>query len=110
MAVVADRSTRSLGCTTNMVATPKTYGEVEGLVTMLIAACEDMGMNESLEMLLSQPDNRRKAVVRELLDRFIAGGAPKSLYEAFVCLLDDAVAERAYEIIFRCKRDSSSAT
>ena len=77
---------------------------------MLIAACDDLGMNDTLEMLLSQPDARRKAVVRELLDRFIAGGAPKSLYEAFVCLLDDDVAEKAYEIIYRCKRDRSSAT
>ena len=90
-----------------MAPAPKTYGEVQGLVTMLISACEDMGMNDTLEMLLSQPDARRKAVVRELLDRFVAGGAPKSLHEAFVCLLDDHVAEKAYEIIFRCKREDA---
>ena len=93
-----------------MTATNRTYGEVEGLITMLLAACDDMGMNETLEMLLSQPDARRKAVVRELLDRFIAGGAPKPLYEAFACLLDDEVAEKAYEVIFQCKRNGSGAT
>ena len=88
---------------------PKTYGEVEGLVTMLIAACEDAKMNETLELLLSQPDDRRKAMVQELLERFRTAGVPKSLYEAFVCLLDDEVAEKAYQAIAACKRGDSAA-
>ena len=87
-----------------MAAIPKTYGEVEGFVTMLIAACENMGMNESLEILLSAPNDRRKAIVRELLERFRQANAPKSLLDGFVCLLDDEVAEKAYEVIYRCKR------
>jgi len=87
-----------------MATTPKTFAEVEGLVTMLMAACEDEQMNETLEMLLSQPDDRRKAVVHELLERFRLAGAPKPLHDAFVCLLDDQVAERAYQAIFACKR------
>ena len=87
-----------------MASVPKTYGEVEGLVTMLLAACDDMGMNDTLEMLLSQPNDRRTAVVRELLERFRQAEAPKSLHDAFVCLLDDAVAEKAYEVIYQCKR------
>ena len=82
-----------------------TYGDVEGLVTMLMVACENAGMNESLKMLLSQPDDRRRLAIRIFLDRFHAGGAPKSLRDAFVCLLDDAVAEKAYEVIHRCGRD-----
>lgn len=93
-----------------MAAIPKTFGEVEGLVTMVMVACEDARMNETLEMLLSQPNDRRKAVVRELLDRFRVAEAPKSLHDAFVCLLDDEVAERAYQIIYQCKRGASSAT
>ena len=84
---------------------PRTYGEVEGLVTMLMAACDDMGMNESLEMLLSVPDDRRKAAIYQFLEKFRLGGAPKSLHDAFVCLLDDEVAEKAYEIIYKCKRE-----
>ena len=87
-----------------MAATPRTYGEVEGLVTMLMAACDDMGMNETLEMLLSAPNDRRKAAIHQLIEGFRMGGAPKSLHDAFVCLLDDEVAEKAYEIIYRCKR------
>jgi len=92
-----------------MTAIPKTYGEVEGLVTMLIVACDDMEMNETLQMLLSAPDDRRKVIVRELLERFRLSGAPKSLHDAFVCLLDDAVAEKAYEVIYQCKRKGQSA-
>ena len=93
-----------------MAATPMTFAEVEGFVTMLMVACEDANMNDTLEMLLSQPNDRRKAVVRELLQRFSVAGAPKSLHDAFVCLLDDEVAERAYQIIYQCKREGSSAT
>lgn len=79
-----------------------TYGDVDGFVAMLMAACEDAVMHESLKLLLSQPDDRRRLAVRFLLDRFRCAGAPKSLQDAFVCLLDDGVAERAYEIIHRC--------
>ena len=71
---------------------------------MLLAACEDMGMNATLEVLLSAPDDRRKLVVRELLERVRMSGAPKPLHDAFVCLLDDAVAEKAYEVIYKCQR------
>ena len=88
-----------------MASVPKTYGEVEGLVTMLRAACDDLGMNETLEMLLSAPNDRRKKAVHELLDRFRMSGAPTSLHNAFVCLLDDDVAEKAYQVIYQCKRD-----
>ncbi|APV48861.1 hypothetical protein BWI17_03705 [Betaproteobacteria bacterium GR16-43] len=87
-----------------MTTIPKTYGEVEGLVTMLLAACEDLEMNQTLEMLLAAPDDRRKAVVRELLERFRQARVPQSLHDAFVCLLDDDVAEKAYQVIYRCKQ------
>jgi hypothetical protein len=92
-----------------MASVPKTYGEIESFVTMLLAACDDMGMNDTLETILSQPNDRRKAVIRELLERFRLGGAPESLHDAFVCLLDDEVAEKAYEVIYQCKRGNTSA-
>ena len=77
--------------------TPRTYGDIEGFVLMLMAACEDTGMNETLEKLLSAPDDRRKEIVRMFLWRFRETRAPQSLVEAFVCLLDDDVAEREDE-------------
>jgi hypothetical protein len=71
---------------------------------MLMAACEDAGMNETLEKLLSTPDEQRRQIVRMFLWRFQETRAPQSLVEAFVCLLDDDVAERAYAVIHQCKR------
>ena len=71
---------------------------------MLMAACEDLGMNETLEVLLSAPNERRRVVIGEFLERFRMSGAPASLHNAFVCLLDDDVAEKAYEVIYHCKR------
>jgi hypothetical protein len=87
-----------------MVANPRTFGEVDGFITMLLAACEDRGMNETLEMLLSQPDTVRRTVVYRLLDRLKANAAPASLIDAVACLLDDAAAEKAYEVIYQCAK------
>ena len=87
-----------------MASNPVTFGEVEGFIDMLLAACEDESMNATLEMLLSQPDVKRKAIVHRLLDRLKKKDAPQALIEAMACLLDDAAAEKAYEVIFQCKR------
>ncbi|MEA3193635.1 MAG: hypothetical protein QOD26_1968 [Betaproteobacteria bacterium] len=87
-----------------MKAAPDISAEINSLVTMLMAACEDAGMNETLDMLLSQPDDQRQYVVRELVQRMRASKAPQALIEAFLPLLDDAMAEKAYEVIFQCRR------
>ena len=71
---------------------------------MLLAACEDRGMNETLEILLSQPDSVRRVVVYRLLDRLKEKSAPQRLIEAIACLLDDQAAEKAYEVIFQCAK------
>ena len=64
-----------------MAANPRTYGEIDGFINMLLAACEDPGMNETLEMLLSQPDATRRAVVYRLLERLRERHAPATLLE-----------------------------
>ena len=84
--------------------TPRTYGEVEGFIDMLLAACEDASMNETLELLLSQPDDKRRAMVEKILVRLRQRNAPRKLVEALACLLDDEVAERAYAAIHHCER------
>jgi hypothetical protein len=87
-----------------MASNPLTFGEVEGFIDMLLAACEDENMNATLEMLLSLPDGKRKAIVHRLLDRMKEKHAPPALVDAMACLLDDGAAEKAYEVIFQCKR------
>jgi hypothetical protein len=87
-----------------MITKPRTYGEVDGFIDMLLAACENSEMNETLEILLSQPNEARRGMVHRLLERCRERKAPQKLIEAIGCLLDDAVAERAYEVIYRCRR------
>ena len=84
-----------------MHQSPRTFGDVNGFIDMLLAACEDQHMNETLQILLSQPDDRRKAVVTRLLDRLRERHAPQRLIEAIACLLDDGAAQKAYEAIYR---------
>lgn len=80
------------------------FGEVDGFISMLLAACEDRAMNDTLEMLLSQPDVARKAVVHRLLERLRGQQAPAELIDAIACLLDDEAGEQAYRVIFQCGR------
>jgi hypothetical protein len=87
-----------------MITKPRTFGEVDGFIDMLLAACENKEMNETLEILLSQPNEARRDMVHRLLERCRERKAPRKLIEAVGCLLDDAVAERAYEVIYRCRR------
>ena len=84
--------------------TPRTYGEVEGFIDMLLAACEDASMNETLEMLLSHPDDKRRAMVAKILERLRGRKAPQKLIEALACLQDDGIAERAYQAIHNYPR------
>ena len=75
---------------------------VDHLVDMLRAACEDPAMNSILERLLSQPEERRHFLVRELLADLRQREAPAELIAAFTPLLDDEVADTAWRVIYRC--------
>ena len=71
---------------------------------MMRAACDDSKVNERLERVLSMPDSKRKTLVRSWVNDMLVAEAPKGLVQAIACLLDDGVAERAYEVIVRCGR------
>jgi hypothetical protein len=90
-----------------MDAVPRTYAEVDSFITMLMAACDDAGMNGTLQKLLSQPDVIRKAALHKLIDHLRSNRAPVDFIDAFVCLLDDDVAEKSYEVIYKCSRKGS---
>lgn len=87
-----------------MAAIPPTYADVESFITMLQVACEDAAINSTLQQLLSQPDHTRKAVVLKLAERLRGNAAAPELIDAIVCLLDDEVAEKAYQVIYQCAR------
>ena len=72
---------------------------------MLRVACEDRGINERLERLLSLPDTKRQGVVHSWISDLLVAQAPKDFIAAVACLSDDKVAEKAYEVIYKCKRE-----
>lgn len=87
-----------------MAAMPRTVAEVESFITMLRAACSDEAVNATLEKALSLPDARRQAMLHTWITDVLTGGGPPELAQALACLMDDAVAEKAYEAIFECRR------
>ena len=83
---------------------PRTVGEVDSFITMLLAACENKMVYERLEALLTLPDLRRKAELSALITDLMIAKAPRDLITALACLTDDEVAEKAYEVIYKCHR------
>ena len=72
---------------------------------MLRVACEDRGISKRLERLLSLPDTERHAVVHSWVSDLLIAQAPRDFIAAIACLSDDNVAEKAYEVIYKCKRE-----
>ncbi|HEY7657919.1 MAG TPA: hypothetical protein VH881_13710 [Burkholderiales bacterium] len=83
---------------------PRSVAEIEGFIGLLAAACNDSKINATLERLLAMPDERRKGPVHAWVTDLLIAEAPKDLVQAAACLLDDAVAEKAYEVIYQCRR------
>ena len=82
----------------------RTVGEIDGFITLLRSACSDQTVYDALERLLSLPDERRRVLVHNWVSDLLVREAPKEFTEAIACLLDDAIAEKAYEAIFECRR------
>jgi len=83
---------------------PRSVGEVPLFIEMLRVACENRMVHDKLEALLSMPDPRRQAIVHAWVNDLLIAEAPPEFIAAIACLKDDAVAEKAYEVIFQCGR------
>jgi len=83
---------------------PRSVAETDSFITMLEVACRDEKVHGQLERLLAMPDEQRQALVRAWVNDLLIAKAPVHFTQAIACLLDDQVAEKAYESIFRCKR------
>ena len=83
---------------------PRSVGEIETFITMLTTACADASVHARLERLLSMPDRQRQALVHAWVRDLLIAKAPQDFVQAIACLLDDRVAEKAYEVIFHCRR------
>ena len=84
--------------------TPKSVADIGAFIAMLSAACESPEVNERLEKLLSMPDEARKGLVHAWVTDLLIAEAPRDFVQAVACLMDDAIAEKAYEAIFNCRR------
>jgi hypothetical protein len=82
----------------------RSVAEVDGFVSLLVAACNDPKINATLERLLSMPDEKRQGLVHAWVTDLLIEKAPQDLIRAVACLMDDAVAEKAYEVIYKCQR------
>ena len=69
-----------------------------------MAACNDTEINASLERLLSMSDEKRRGLVHAWVTDLLIEKAPQDFVQAVACLSDDDIAEKAYEVIFKCSR------
>ena len=83
---------------------PRSVADIEGFVGLLKAACEDPQINATLQRLLVMPDAQRRGVVHAWVTDLLITEAPRDFIEAVACLMDDPVAEKAYEVIYQCQR------
>ncbi len=79
--------------------------DVVGFVDMLAAACENAGMQGTLEKLLGMPDAQRRELLGQIIHQMRERRAPKDIIDAFICLQDDTIAEKAYEAVYKCPRN-----
>jgi hypothetical protein len=84
---------------------PRSVADIEGFVGLLKAACDDQQINATLERLLAMPDAQRQGVVHAWVSDLLIAEAPREFIEAVGCLMDDAVAEKAYAVIYQCQRN-----
>ncbi|MGE4240247.1 hypothetical protein [Ramlibacter sp.] len=79
-------------------------GDIDSFITLLRSACSDELVHQRLEKLLSMPDERRRTFIQKWVGDLVIQRAPVDFIRAIACLLDDRVAEKAYEVIYRCER------
>lgn len=88
-----------------MNTAPRSVADIEAFVGLLKAACSDDRINATLRRLLEMPDERRQGVVHAWVTDLLIEGAPREFTQAVGCLIDDAIAERAYETIYQCRQE-----
>ncbi len=84
---------------------PRSVADIEGFVGLLKAACNDPQINATLERLLTMSDAQRQGVTHAWVTDLLIAEAPRDFIAAVGCLMDDAVAEQAYAVIYQCRRE-----
>lgn len=77
----------------------RTVGDNDSFVTLMLVAQEDPEVRSTLLSILGQPSSRRKYELHKLIGRMKEQGAEADFVLAMDSLLDDQVADTAYELI-----------
>lgn len=77
----------------------KTVGDSDAFVTLMRVAQEDAAVRKTLSGILGQPPFHRKSLLNTLVAEMKLKGAPADFVAAISALLDDAVADKAREMI-----------
>jgi hypothetical protein len=77
----------------------ETAGDNHSFVTLMLVAQEEPEIRDTLAAILCQPSARRKYELHKLIGSMKAQGADADFVSAIEALLDDQVAETAYELV-----------
>ena len=77
----------------------KTVCDSDAFVTLMRVAQEDADVRKTLAGILGQPSFHRQSLLNGLVTEMKLKGAPADFISAVSALLDDAVADRAREMI-----------
>lgn len=83
---------------------PRSVADIGTFITMIAAACDDPAVSKRLAQLLEMPDQKRQGLVHAWVTDLLVAQAPRDFVQAIACLMDDKIAEKAYEVIFKCRR------
>ncbi len=83
---------------------PRSVAEIDSFISLLCVACDDSDVYDQLEKILTLPNEHRKLVINALISDMRKANAPQDFMAAIACLVDTEVAEKAYEVIFKCQR------
>ncbi|QKQ27487.1 hypothetical protein [Candidatus Reidiella endopervernicosa] len=79
--------------------------EKEAFITLLRVACDDPEVYGWLEKILLLGDEQRLALLRSAVLKMQIDGAPEDYIDALTSLEDSEIAEKVYEVIFKCQRN-----
>ena len=77
----------------------KSVGRNETFVTLIRVAREDKEIGNQLVGILMQSSFHRKSLLNDMINEMRFRSAPVEFVNAIACLLDDAVAAKAKELI-----------
>jgi hypothetical protein len=77
----------------------KSVANQELFVALIRTAQEDAGIRDRLRAILRQPAFHRKSLLNTLIAELKMQSAPAEFIQAIACLLDDAVARKARELL-----------